>query len=59
MSFILAALIAFFTSWKAAGSDDFVCKHQEWTARHMQEQLGWPLEKGRRVAAGECRRGLK
>lgn len=56
MPFLLAVIIAWAVAISAGGSDDFVCKHQEWTAHHMQEQLGWPLEKGRKSAADQCRR---
>ncbi len=59
MPFILGAIIAFFSSWQGARSSDFVCRHQEWTARHMNGELGWSLEKGRAVAAAECRSGIK
>ncbi len=58
MPFILAAVFSSLAGWFGAGSDDFICKHQEWTARHMQEQLGWSLRKGRQVASNECRKGI-
>ncbi len=58
MIVLLVAAVSSFFALFGAGSSDFVCKHQEWTAKHMNGELGWSLEKGRKVAAGECRAAL-
>lgn len=55
MTVLLAAAMAWVGAWFGGNSDDWVCRHQEWTAHHMQEQLGWSMEKGRKVAAQQCR----
>ncbi len=55
---IFSAVTSFFTMF-GAGNSDWVCKHQEWTAQHMNGELGWSLEKGRDVAARNCRVGVR
>ncbi len=57
MAILFGAIMGWIGAWSGGHSGDFVCTHQEWTAVHMQEQLGWNLEKGREVARAQCRSG--